>query len=77
MVHVPTQWCSDKVSEFGARGSKYKQCKLTNNRYTQHEFKLKFTTLSKAYDVVYTENSKNITDLNNFGLRISAIFCLS
>ena len=31
---------------------------LTNNRYTQREFKLKFSALLKAYDVKYIENSK-------------------
>ena len=33
------------------------QGKLTNSRYTQCQFKLKFGTLLKAYDVKYTENS--------------------
>ena len=32
---------------------------LTNNRYTQREFK--FSTILKAYDVIYTENDSNIT----------------
>ena len=31
------------------------QGKLTNNRYTQPELKLKFNTLLKTYDVIYTE----------------------
>ena len=31
---------------------------LTNNRYMQREFKLKFSALLKAYDVKYTEKSK-------------------
>ena len=34
---------------------------LTNYRYTQREFKLKFRALLKAYDVKFAENSKNIT----------------
>ena len=42
------------------------QGKLTNNRYTQCEFKFKFSTLFKPYNVKYTENSKNITAKNNF-----------
>ena len=31
---------------------------LTYRRYTQREFKLKFSALLKAYDGKYTENSK-------------------
>ena len=32
---------------------------INNNRYMQREFKLKFSALLKAYDIKYTENSKN------------------
>ena len=32
---------------------------LTNNRRTQREFKLKYSTFLKAYDVKYIKNSKN------------------
>ena len=32
---------------------------IYNNRYTQREFKLKFSALLKANDIKYTEHSKN------------------
>ena len=38
--------------------SSYNQC-IYNNRYTQREFKLKFSALLKASDIKYTDNSKN------------------
>ena len=31
---------------------------IYNNKYTQREFKLKFSTHLKAYDIKYTESSK-------------------
>ena len=39
---------------------------ILTNRYTQSEFKLKFSALLKACDVTFTENRKNITLKNNF-----------
>ena len=59
-------------------GSSYTQGILTNNRYMQHEFKLKFSTLSKAYDIKFTENSKNISllmivDNNHFNFWLSSM----
>ena len=33
----------------------------TYYRYTQREFKLKFSTLSKAFEVEFDENCKNLT----------------
>ena len=36
----------------------YAQYILTYNRYTQREFKLKFSALLKAYDSKYTEKIK-------------------
>ena len=35
------------------------------NMYTQRQFQLKFSALLKAYDVKFTENSKNITFKDN------------
>ena len=34
---------------------------ILTNRYTQREFKLKFSALLKVYDIKFAENSKNIT----------------
>ena len=48
------------LSTVMGRCSTFYQGKLTNNRYVQHEFKLKFSTLLESYDVTYTENSKKI-----------------
>ena len=41
---------------------------LTYSRYTQLEFKLKFSALLKAYDDKYTENSKKELS-NNIAVR--------
>ena len=38
------------------------------NRYTQREFKCKFSALLEAYDVKFAENSTNMTFKNNFSL---------
>ena len=43
------------------RGNVANQGILPNQRYTQFEFKLKFSTLLKANDDKFTENSKNMT----------------
>ena len=39
----------------------------------QHDFKLKLSFLLKAYDVKYTENSKNIIFQNKFKLKLYSL----
>ena len=49
---------------------------VTNKKYMHHEFKLQLSTLFKAYEVKYTENSKNITFQNNIRLH-SVQLCIA